>query len=79
MSFLSTALSGLDEARNHVNKVARNLANMPLSDMGGDTGDSVDLSSEAVSLLQAQAGYEVTLLAMESIGETDRRTLDLLA
>ena len=79
MSTSTTALSGLEQARSKIEGVARSLATLPLSVSPWDGSDSVDLSAEAVSLLQAQTAYEVSLKAAKAANELNKHTLDLLA
>ena len=50
----STPLAGMSAAEQSINKIAANIANAG----GSPAGDSVDLSAEAVALLQAKNDFQ---------------------
>ncbi len=49
----STALAGMSAAEQSINRITANIANVG----GSPAGDSVDLSAEAVALLQAKNDF----------------------
>ena len=79
MSSLPTALAGIDQARTRIEKVARAFATLPVSEATGDTSDSVDLSAEAISLLEAQTACEVNIKTAQAADAMTKQSLDLLA
>jgi flagellar hook protein FlgE len=72
MQISSVALGGLDSAEAQFNGAASKIAAAPASP------DTVDLSSSAVSLLNAKDGYEANLKTLEVADDMTKQTLDLL-
>lgn len=71
-----TAMGGLQQADDLLNRTASRLARLPLS--GNSSQDQVSLSDEAVNLLQAKSSYEANLDSMKVADETQKDTLNLL-
>jgi hypothetical protein len=69
----STPLAGLNAATASLNKVAENVASY-----GGNAGDSVDLSSNAVALLQAKNDFVANLKVAQTEDQLTKSTLSIL-
>jgi flagellar basal body rod protein FlgG len=69
----SAPLSGLDRATSAVDKVASRIARTDET-----SGDSIDLSSEAIALLVARQNFESNIKAVQTADEMSRSVLDLL-
>jgi flagellar hook protein FlgE len=69
----STPLAGLDRASSAVQKIASRVAQT-----GGTSGDSVDLSSEAVGLLVAKQNFESNVKVIQTYDQLNKSLLDLL-
>lgn len=78
---VASALAGLGAIEARIGVTAERLAKAALADpeAGASTGDLVDLSTEAVSLLQSQAGYETLVNLIRAEEELAKSTLSLLA
>ena len=73
MSISSAALSGLNQAQATFENAAKRIAG------GSVTGDSVDLTSAAVNLLQAKNDFEANLKSLSVADELDKSAIDLVA
>ena len=69
----STPLAGLDRASAAVQKVASRVA-----EAGSSSGDSVDLSAEAVGLLVAKQNFESNVRVVQTYDQLNKSLLDLL-
>ena len=70
----STPLAGLNAATTSLNKVAQNIANY-----GADAPvDTVDLSSDAVALLQAKNDFIANLKVVQTVDQLTRSVLSIL-
>jgi len=67
----SAPLPGMAQAENTVNQVAQRLAK--------PTGDTIDLSTEAVSLMVASDNFAVDAKLAETEGEMSRAALSVFA
>ncbi len=76
MTITTSALTALAEARKQLSSAAEGVerAARPAS----EAVDSLDLSTEAVRLLQAKTSFRVALQLAETADEIDRHALDLL-
>lgn len=77
MQVTYTALGGLQQAEELMERSASRLARAPLS-MGAPQ-DEVSLSGEAISVLAAKTSYEANLGAIKVADEMQKSTLSLLA
>lgn len=75
----SVALQGLDRAQQKVEKVARRLAKAADPETASSAGDTVDLATNAVDLIEAVNLYQANLKMVRAEDELTKRTLDLLA
>jgi flagellar basal body rod protein FlgB len=73
MDITAIALSGMEVAQQNVQKAAKRLSSPEQS------GDTVDLSTEMVSLLDAKNQFAVNAQVMKTAQEMEKRTLDLFA
>lgn len=70
----STPLAGLNQAESSVNQVAAKVATF-----GFPQGDSVDLSSEAVSLIQAKNDFAANTKVIQTEDSMTKSLLNLVA
>ncbi len=70
----STPLAGLNAATTSLNKVAQNMANYG----GSAAGDSVNLSSDAVTLLQAKNDFVANLKVAQTEDQLTKSALSIL-
>jgi flagellar hook protein FlgE len=73
----TAALGGLQQAESRVNVIAGKIA---VSGGGStaDSSDSVDLSTQAVALIQARDDFSANIGTLKTIDEMQRRLFDLL-
>jgi flagellar hook protein FlgE len=69
----STPLAGLDLASKALDKTATRV-----SQAGTSSGDTVDLSAEAVSLMVARQNFQSNVKVMQTADEMTKNLLDLL-
>lgn len=74
----STPLAGLDRAESKINQVASELAHAGTATTGAPGGDTVDLSAEMVSLLQARNDYSGNLKIIQSEDDMNKSLLNVL-
>ena len=77
MSALAVPLEGIRRAESQIDSSARKIARSftPPSSSGGDT---VDLSTEIVALMQNKRVAEANMKALQSIDEVQKRLIDIL-
>lgn len=68
----STPLSGMERASSEVNRIAAKVAGM------GFSGDTVDLSTEAVNLLQAKNDFEANAGVASNEDQMTRTLLNMI-
>lgn len=73
MDITAIALSGLEAAQQNVQTAAKRLASPEQS------GDTVDLSTEMVALLDAKNQFAANAKVVKTAQEMEKRTLDLFA
>ena len=66
---LSNALQGLFSASQNVTKAANNIANASTEGYRTETGDQVDLSTEAINLKIAETAYRANLATIKTAGD----------
>jgi flagellar basal body rod protein FlgG len=69
---LNTALGGLERAAGQVDKTASRIA------QPATAADTVDLSTEMVSLMQARADFEANTKSLKTEDQMTRAALDLI-
>jgi flagellar basal body rod protein FlgG len=69
---LSVPLAGMTQATDQVNQTASKLAKMGFP----GTGDSVDLSAEMVSLMQARQDFQANANTLQTEGQLTKSLLD---
>jgi flagellar basal body rod protein FlgC len=77
MSAISSALQGMHAAESSLDRTASRLANLP-SATAPPTGDTVDLSTEMVNLMQARNNFDANVKVAKTADEMDRSTLSML-
>ena len=77
MQVTYTALGGLQQAEEQVNRTASLLARSPFST--GPTQDQVSLSDAAVSLLTAKTSFNANLDSIKVADEMQKSTLSMVA
>lgn len=77
---ISSALAGLNRYEARIGKTAERLASAAFTDpqAGASAADIVDLSTEAVALIESQAGYESLLNVLKAEKELAQSTIALL-
>jgi len=71
---IGTALSGLQNATTRLNSAANNIANITTP---RDDGVVIDLSEEAVNLLQAETQFKANLATIRTAEELSDELLDI--
>ena len=71
----SVPLGGMQRAEDRVNSAAQRIASAPFQ----PPGDSADLSTEAVGLLDARNAFAANVKVAHVADEMARSTLDILA
>jgi flagellar hook protein FlgE len=61
---MTQSLQGMQRAENQFNQVAQNIAQQP-SSTSAPQGDQVDLSAQAVALIQAKNSFEANTTALK--------------
>jgi flagellar basal body rod protein FlgC len=79
MSAFSISLQGMQQADEELQVDAANLSNINTESAGGGNSDTVDLSSDAVSMMQAQVSFEASLASLNTAEQTQQALLDVLA
>jgi flagellar basal body rod protein FlgG len=74
MMDFSIPLAGLNRAESSLNQTAAKIARPTSS----DPGDSVDLSSEMVSLIQARQGFGMNTKSLETEDDLTKSLLNLI-
>jgi flagellar hook protein FlgE len=70
---MTSSLQGMQRAETQLNQVAQNIAQGPSSSAGPE-GDIVDLSAQAVALIQAKNSFEANTMALK-VGDQMTQTL----
>ena len=78
MDIVNTSLEGMRRAEAAVDRSATRIARLPVS-LTGEPRDIVDLSAEAVALIEARNAFSANVKAAQTGQELDRSILDLLA
>ena len=78
MSILLTASEGLNKAEERVQRVAERLSRLPLSADASAPADVVDLSAEAVALIEAKNLHGVNAKVIQTAAELDQHILNIL-
>lgn len=77
MDIVQSSLEGLLRAEAAVGRAATRIAKTPLS-LTGEPNDIVDLSAEAVALMEAKNAFSANIKAAEAGQELAESTLNLL-
>lgn len=82
-SAISSGLQGYDRSEAMVNNAAANVANYPSTQAGTQkpaaaSGDAVDLSTNAVSLLQGKNDGEANLATIRVSDNMEQSAIDML-
>ena len=70
---MTASLQGMQQAENQLNQVAQTIAQGPFKS-AGPAGDTVDLSAQAVAMIQAKNNFEANTAALK-VGEEMMETL----
>jgi flagellar hook protein FlgE len=71
---MTSSLQGMQRAESQLNQVAQNIAQGPSSSSAGPEGDIVDLSAQAVAMIQAKNSFEANTAAFK-VGDQMTQTL----
>ena len=63
---MTSSLQGMQRAETQINQAAQNIAQGPSSISAGPEGDTVDLSAQAVALIEAKNSFEANTSGAES-------------
>jgi hypothetical protein len=77
MASVNAAVQGLVAAQHSLEKTAERIARSPSS--GGDDGDTVSLSEDAIGLLSARNAYEMNLQVLKASNAMAKKLLDFMA
>ena len=72
-------VEGIRRAENSFNTAAAKIAQAPLASTDQAGGDTVDLSSEMVALMQSRSQFAANLQTLQVGDRMARATLDILA
>ena len=72
---MTSSLQGMQRAETQINQVAQNIAQGPSSRSAGPEGDTVDLSAQAVALIEGKNSFEANTSALKV---SDQMTQTLL-
>jgi flagellar basal body rod protein FlgF len=80
MQAIQAGLEGLQRAEASLDRAAQRIARAPLSAVSGGNApqDTIDLSQDMITLLQARYHYKANLKAIETAEEMQTSTLDIL-
>ena len=71
----STPLAGMNATADSLNRVAANIANIG----GSPAGDSVDLSADAVAMIEAKNDFAANVQVVHTADQMTRALLNILA
>jgi flagellar hook protein FlgE len=74
---MTSSLQGMQRAETQLNQVAQNIAQSP-STSAGPEGDTVDLSAQAVALIQAKNSFEANTAAFKVSDEMTQTLLKVV-
>ena len=77
MDIVQAGLAGLQRAEKKLETTAQRLSTLPLS-VSDTPEDVVDISAEAVALMQATHAYQASLKIIESGDELQQSLLDVI-
>jgi flagellar hook protein FlgE len=72
---MTSSLQGMQRAETQINQVAQNIAQGPSPTSAGPEGDTVDLSAQAVALIEGKNSFEANTSALKV---SDQMTQTLL-
>ncbi len=79
ISAISSGLQGLSRAETQLNTAADHIAKSPLSASDNpQPGDSIDLSSEMVALLESRQNYDANLATLRTSDQMQKTLLDMI-
>ena len=78
MVAMTQALQGLARSEAQLNGVAQKIAQLPVLPFGNGTGDQVDLSAEAVALIQARNSFVANTKMIKVADEMQKMLLDVV-
>lgn len=77
MDIRQAGLDGLRRAEASLQKTAARVAQISTA-LTGEPHDYVDLSSEAVALIEARTAFQANIKSVETANELEQSTLDIL-
>jgi flagellar hook protein FlgE len=72
----TSALQGLQRSETQLNQVATNIAQQPFAP--GSQGDLVDLSSQAIALIQSKNSFEANIQALKVDDQMQQTLLNVV-
>ncbi len=73
-----SSLQGIQRAETQFNQAAQNIARAPSSTTSSPEGDIVDLSAQAVALIQAKNSFEANTAALKVGNEMTKSLLNAI-
>lgn len=77
-SSIQNALSGLQKSSARIEQSARNIAEFGTQGANTPIQDRVDLSAEAVNLIQAEVQFSANLASIDAASDLSQELLDVL-
>lgn len=78
VSAIDNALTGLAAATKKVGQASQNIANATTAGYSTETGDSVELSTEAVNLLVGKNAFKANIAVLNVAQELDEELLGII-
>jgi flagellar basal body rod protein FlgC len=75
---INNALTGLSAATKKVGQAAQNIANLTTPDYKTETGDTVELSTEAVNLIVGKTAFKANVAVLNVAQELDDALLSII-
>jgi flagellar hook protein FlgE len=76
---MTQALQCLARSEAQFNGAAQKIAHLPVSQSGSGQGDQVDLSAEAVALIQARNSFEANTKVIQAADQMDQALLKIVS
>ena len=78
VSAINNALTGLTKAAEKVGQASQNIANVTTPGYTTETGDTVELSTEAVNLIVGKTAYKASAAVLNVAKELDEELLNIV-
>ena len=75
---MTQSVQGMQRAEAQLNQVAQNIAQYPTSTTTAPQGDTIDLSAQAIALIQAKNSFEANTAAFKAGDEMTQTLLNVI-